>query len=566
MRILVADDQSYNRELLSYMLEDEGHEIIEAENGLQAQQLYQENSDISMILMDVNMPEMDGISATNAIRTMNDERFVAIIFVTALDDADVLGKCLEAGGDDFVPKPVNESVLIAKINAHKRSQTLYQNLRVANESLNYHKTMMDREHAIVERVFSRGMDRMKTDCDNVEKYTSPASMFDGDLVLVSPSPSGGVYVLVGDFTGHGLAASIGSLPVTEIFYSFAARQTSVSQIVSEINTRLCELLPTNMFFCACILYMNHAGKNVLVWAGGMNDIYSLRPGGNRLECLEGTHMPLGVLPPEEFDDRPTLFEVPSGTHLFVFTDGVNEAQNEAREEFGLDRLQELLLEGGGEGAIARVTDAVHKFTEGAEQTDDISMANITVAPVVHRSKETGEIVDVVEDLHSGKSFPWSFKMRLEGEELRNTSIVNQILDFVSSIQGIELHQDKIFTIVSELYSNALEHGVLGLESSIKSSPDGFDEYYRLRAEGLENIGTNFIDLHFEYIKGQPNKVKLVITDSGIGFDYVERARELESDEESHGRGINLLDSLCASLDYSNEGRTVTAEYELKRHV
>jgi len=563
MKILIVDDHAYNRDLLSFILEDEGYDCVEAENGKIACDLYRKDLEITLILMDINMPEMDGMEATKIIKSESEGRFVPVIFVTALDDAEVIASCLEAGGDDFVPKPVNENVLLAKIKAHVRSQTLYYRLSEANKSLMYHQQLVRREHAIVEHIFARGNKRSKTHCDNISSYTSPMSMFDGDMVLSGASPNGGVYLLIGDFTGHGLAAAIGSLPVTEVFFNLISHQASVSQIAVDVNKLLFELLPTNMFCCATIVQLDYTGTNLTVWSGGMNDILRVKPSVVGLEKIVSMHMPLGILESEEFDDSPRTIEVLPGEKIYIYTDGVNEASNSRGEEFGLERLENLILQ-GSEDVVSSVHMAVNDFHEGCGQSDDISIVEITGGRLVHRDRDTGGIVDVGADYHTAESFPWQLTMRLEKEDLSNTNIVNQILGFVSSIQGIELHQDKIFTIVSELYSNSLEHGVLGLDSSLKSTADGFELYYKERHSRLESLINGYINVDFAYLRGEPNQIRFDITDSGNGFDCDRIAKECESNDERHGRGLNLLNNLCSSLEYSNGGRTATAIYDLCR--
>lgn len=562
MKILIVDDHAYNRDLLRFILEDEGFECLEADDGRQACECYQSDTDINIILMDINMPGMDGITATRNIKGMDEERFVPVIFVTALDDSEVIARCLEAGGDDFVPKPVNENVLLAKIKAHSRSQNLYARLQTANQALRYHQQLIDREHALVEHIFKNGNERCKTHCDNIRTYTSPMSMFDGDMVISGPSPNGGVYLMIGDFTGHGLSAAMGSLPVTEMFFHLISVQASLSQIASELNARLYELLPTHMFCCATIAFVDYSGTSMSVWSGGMNDMFCRKPGADGLEQIAAMHMPLGVLAPAEFDDSPRLVTLTPGEKVYMYTDGVNEAVNPAGEEFGFERLKAILLAGGD--VVANVTAAVKSFHAGCEQSDDLSIVEFTGGELIHRSADSGEIVDVGADYHNAESFPWTLNMHLEAEDLRKTSIVNQILGFVASIQGIELHQDKIFTIVSELYSNALEHGVLKLSSSLKNSADGFEEYYMLREKRLAEISNDFIDVEFTYVRGEPNRVILVITDSGEGFNFDNIQRKCTADDDMHGRGLNLLCSLCSSLEFSNAGRTVTATYDLCR--
>ena len=508
------------------------------------------------------MPEMDGINATRQIKKHDSSRYVPVIFVTALDDFEMLAQCLAAGGDDFVPKPVNESVLLAKINAHARTRSLYKKLHEVNQTLSVHQQQIEREHSIVERVFEKSTNRVTSYCSCAKKYTSPASMFNGDLVLESPSPAGGVYHIVGDFTGHGLSASIGTLPVADIFYALAAKQASVSQIASEINYRLSGLLPSNMFFCAAITYLSPSGTELSIWSGGMNDILIApvdSPG--ELRYIQAEHMPLAVLPVEEFEDTPTLLTLTPGDKVYIYTDGVNEANNAGGEEFGLQRLQEIIRL-GGENVVAQITDAVHSFREGVEQSDDISLIELTAQPIAHFDSSTHQQVNVRELFFKAKSFPWRFSMRLENEDLSNAKIVDQIMNFFGTVQGVEIHRDKIFTILSELYSNALEHGVLGLDSSLKNSADGFEQYYKERESRLQSISGHAISIDFSYTKGSPDSLKLVMTDTGAGFDYEATMKPSSKDNDPHGRGVSLLRSLCSDIQYSDGGRTVTVHYQL----
>ncbi len=561
MKILIADDHAYNRELLSFILMDEGYECEFAENGVEAYNKFKEIEDLSVVLMDVNMPEMDGISATRKIKEEITDRLVTIIFVTSLDDADVLENCLEAGGDDFVPKPVNESILLAKLSAHKRTRDLYQTVQASNKTLEFHKNVMDREHQIVERIFERGSNRVKTQCTNVQAYSSPMSMFNGDVVITAPCPSGGVYWLLGDFTGHGLAASIGSLPVTEIFYRLSAESAGVGSIAKTLNRTLFDMLPDNMFCCAAIGRIEANGTTLGLWSGGLNDIIVVPKDPTKpLDKIPAQHMPLGILSPEEFDETPLLMEYQEGDRAYIFTDGINETTNANREEYGLDRIDAYLVK-RDKNAFKGLIEDVHNFAGSGEQSDDLSLLELNFGKLVHVDKESGEEVDVSENAYAASSFPWTFTMRLENEELRNTNIVDQLMAFVGGIHGINLHKEKIFTILSELYSNALEHGVLGLSSGLKQSASGFEEYYRLREEGLKNIENHYIDLSFSFHKGKQNRVLLEILDSGKGFDVdaVFKEKEQES-EDAFGRGLSLLSSLCSSLEYSEGGRKVTAEY------
>ena len=564
MKILVVDDQAYNRELLASVLEDNGHKVMFGINGEEACEAVEKHPDIDLILMDVVMPVMDGLEATRAIKSKLGEKILPILFVTALDNEDGLTACLEAGGDDFVPKPVSEGVLVSKIAAHQRSKLIYDKLAKANHELKYHRTMMDREHSIVDHIFTQVGKRNRTYCKNFEVYTSPNSLFNGDVVLASPSPSGGAYALVGDFTGHGLAAAMGTLPVSEIFHQNVINQASVSKIASDINQRLEHLLPSNMFFCAAIFEIDYLGQSLTLWMGGMNDLILIEKGEKKLSKVTSLHMPLGILSEEAFDDTPQLVDLKDFGRMYICTDGVIEAENKLQEPFGEERLEKVLLEKSS-NTVSELVDAVNAFAKNETLNDDVSIFEFRTGGMVHCSKENDEPVDIGKAYHSAQSVPWDLSISLEGKELNATSVVDQIMAFVSSIQGIELHQDKIFTIVSELYSNSLEHGVLGLDSSLKATADGFEEYYNLRQSRLEKLEDQFIHIQFKFLKGNPNSVELCIEDSGQGFDIDAVNERLRNDEDAHGRGLTLLASLCSELEYSNHGKTVRAVYELTRH-
>ncbi|WP_370978956.1 SpoIIE family protein phosphatase [Agaribacterium sp. ZY112] len=559
MKILVVDDHAYNRELLGFILEDHNYEAIYAENGKQALETVLSDTSIALVLMDVMMPVMDGIEATLEIKKHCEDRFLPVLFVTALDDEKNITNCLNAGGDDFVPKPVSESILVAKLQAHKRTKAIYDQVKKVNEELTYHRQLVDREHSIVEHIFENASKRLQTECDNLAIYTSPMSMFNGDLVLSSPSPSGGLYLLVGDFTGHGLAASIGTLPVTEIFFQLVKEQASVGYVATQMNQRLSMLLPCNMFFCAAIAELDHSGKNLTLWLGGMNDVLC-KKAGKSVHSISSRHMPLGILSDEEFDDSPELIEMQQGDRLYVYTDGVTEALNTYGEEYGQERLEAFIQSADGD-ALESIIASVYDFSAQGEQTDDVSIVELYSSELIHRDKGSGEIVEIGADYHSLDSIPWSLSLHLADEDLKRCDVVSQLMAVLSAIKGIEAHQDKVFTIVSELYNNALEHGVLGLDSSMKSDAEGFERYYKLRQEKLENLDGEYIDIRFAFIRAQPNRIELEIIDSGSGFDIEALQHRPGQEEQSHGRGVSLLQQLCSSIQYSSGGRQVNACYD-----
>jgi CheY-like chemotaxis protein len=117
LRVLLAEDNAVNRKLVTTLLERQGHETVVAEDGRQALTLFQNRQPFDLVLMDVQMPVMDGYEATAAIRAIESARGVRtpILALTANAMQGDRERCLAAGMDDHVSKPVQLSELLSKI-------------------------------------------------------------------------------------------------------------------------------------------------------------------------------------------------------------------------------------------------------------------------------------------------------------------------------------------------------------------------------------------------------------------------------------------------------------------
>ncbi len=113
-KILIADDESRMRKLLRDFLERDGYDVVEASDGKEAVEIFKKNKDISLIILDVMMPKMDGWEACRCIR---EESKVPIIMLTAKDTEDDELESFDSGADEFITKPVSPGVLTARIGA-----------------------------------------------------------------------------------------------------------------------------------------------------------------------------------------------------------------------------------------------------------------------------------------------------------------------------------------------------------------------------------------------------------------------------------------------------------------
>ncbi|VAX10994.1 Response regulator [hydrothermal vent metagenome] len=132
MKILIVDDTKTEQIILTSLLKKLGHKVICGENGTQAIALYQSHNP-DLILLDVIMPEMDGHEAARRIRSLSGD-WIPIIFLSGRVHAADIAAGIEAGGDDYLTKPVDHTVLTAKVHAMQRIAAMrHQLIKVTSE-------------------------------------------------------------------------------------------------------------------------------------------------------------------------------------------------------------------------------------------------------------------------------------------------------------------------------------------------------------------------------------------------------------------------------------------------
>lgn len=540
MRILVVDDESLNRFLLVHMLEEQGYtECYEAQSGHEALELAQRVSP-DLVLLDVIMPGMSGFDVAPKLKEMAGDNYLPIIFITSLDDKESLVKCLEVGGDDFVSKPFDKVILSAKIRAHRRIRTLSTRIEQQNTELRYYQQRVDREHAIVEHIFDNAIVNDPKALESFDCVLTPAETFNGDLFLCEVSPSGGMYFMLGDFTGHGLASAIGALPVTRAFQAMTAKGLSVSEIAATLNQSLLKLLPGGMFFASIIVEVSNNGHRLTVWNGGMPSMMLKGPDGRKVRQFNSKHMALGILEHHEFDSACDVFDTETGDQLLIYTDGLMEIADAEGKMLDEEGVSAWFYENRDVSADDLLAKAI-VYLDGEPAHDDMSIVIFTCQPLDH----------LVEDKPIS-AMPFSIQVDLERAQLQNDTAMQHILALVNSQEGLSWVRSNLFTVLTEMYNNALEHGVLKLDSEVKSSPEGFLEYYEQREAKLASLDEGQVSVSVSY-DPDDRTITIRVTDSGDGFDY--QHLESQADEAAFGRGILLLKELCRDVSFDNDGRT-----------
>lgn len=134
MKILLVEDSATLRYTMCSFIERAGHDAVVAESGEQALQLV-ERTAVDLVIMDVEMPGLDGFETTRLVREFFGERWVPIIFVTGMGDESSYQRGIEAGGDDYMIKPVSPVILKAKLRAFERIVGMQHQLQALNQEL-----------------------------------------------------------------------------------------------------------------------------------------------------------------------------------------------------------------------------------------------------------------------------------------------------------------------------------------------------------------------------------------------------------------------------------------------
>lgn len=556
MKILIADDNTTERIILSRVLENLDHQVIQAKDGTEAISLFNEHSP-SLVFLDVLMPGYDGYEVAEIIKKDLQRNWFPIIFLTSLTEASDLAKCIDAGGDDFVSKPINKIIIKAKIDAFERIINLYQTVEEQRERIQFHHEHLVQEQEAAKRVFNNIAHRGCLESTNINYHLSPMSIFNGDLMLAANRPMGGMRLLLADFTGHGLPAAIGALPTSEIFYGMTTKGFSIPDMMVEMNMRLFGVLPRGVFCCVVVVDIDARDETLTIWNAGAPDSYVLNRTNGSIEHVKSTHLPLGIQSPEKFEVICQGFEFGKEHKLIAVTDGIIEAEDAQNNLFGEGRLKECIEKNiDSDNICDQLMLEVEAFCGKKEQTDDLSLLEVVVPTNL---KE--EIVNPTK--RSKKSFTGTcdtaIKLKLRGRSLSSFDPIPLLMQTLLTCNELGQHRARIFTVLSELYNNALDHGVLDLNSEMKNDSEGFAKYYQKRAQGLDEIENGFVDISVDHLPTETGgKLVFELKDSGAGFDVEKLLKE--GVQNYSGRGLPLLISLCDTIDYLEEGARVKASY------
>ncbi|MDG1751682.1 MAG: SpoIIE family protein phosphatase [Thalassotalea sp.] len=561
---LVVDDSAMQCKVLSVLLKEEGYRVFTANDGARGVAMYIKYQP-DLVLMDINMPIMNGYEAARKIKSLSKENSLCpLIFITSMDTDQAFIESIDAGGDGILVRPFSPEVFKAKIKSIQRISDLYATIKELQR-----EQQADAE--LAEQLMADVIEARNYALDKIGLLKKPAALFSGDILLTALSPNGNVNALLGDFTGHGLRSSIGAIPLAETFRSMTKKGFSLIEIITQINKQLYHLLPADLFLAAGFVSVSSHDESAYIFNAGLPDTYIYGANGEIKHKIQSCHPPIGVLPNLIPEVSLTVINVLPDDRIILLSDGIVEAHNEAGEMYDFERFEETAKIGVIKQDVSNIVlKSVDEFCQGMPQQDDISLIDLpcggweqTFVFNPHHNVEVNELILSESDLLA--SATWRWELGLTGERLSRVNPVPMVMSQIQEIEGHAEHWQSLFTILTELFVNALDHGVLNLSSELKNSPEGFTEYFTERENRLKNLTSGFIDIQLAYYSlAQGGRLNIQIKDSGTGFNLeeVEKKKEQLKDGKIQlsGRGVEIVEQLCESLFYRENGTLVEASY------
>ncbi len=561
MKILIADRLPVDAQPLAEVALSLGHRPIMAVDGESALAAFQAETP-DLVFMDIGMPGLDGVTAVQKIRALAAGRWTPVIFYSASDRMQDIVGGLEAGGDDYLLKPASTPLLAAKINSYARQIALQGEVRGYAAELARWRADSEEQIRLGAHVMARLTDAAGLRDPMLRHFNLPAETFSGDLLCAARAPGDVLNVLLADAAGHGLAAALSAMPLTQAFYSMTAKGFPLPSIAEELNRKLKAILPADRFVAATLASVDVRNQTVEVWNGGNPDALFMNTRGDVPMRWSSRHPPLGILPEQLFSGvtETVVFHEPGD--LVLSSDGLTEAENRAGQRLGIDGvIRYLSCSHESDARFKCLHNGVAAHLEGQPARDDISGLMISV-PIDRRRQLR---FDTPRMISQSQFAEWRLALSYNAQELRYIDVVPAVLGLATQVQALKEHQGGLFLVLSELFNNALDHGLLGLDSVTKSWIGGFELYLQQRAERLGKLEQGRIDLSFLLHQDEARAVlDITLQDSGPGFDYSrnlpDQGELSEANEQVYGRGIALVKSLCDQVVFSGTGNKVWCRY------
>ena len=379
IKILSVDDEAplelLMKQYFRRKIRNGEYEFYFAHNGLEALAILYNNPDIEIILSDINMPEMDGLTLLAKVNEMRNPA-LRVIMVSAYGDMKNIRQAMNNGAFDFATKPIDMDDLsvtiekaIEQIRFVHESQKAHTQLESLKKDLT---TARDIQQYILPQVFPP----FPEESDKMDVYASMEAAKDigGDFYDFFRIDDERFAFVIADVCGKGIPAALFMAVSRTMIRSKGSQCDKAGECLTESNRLLASYSVDCMFLTVFYAIYNANTGFITYCNAGHNPPHLLRANGTIEELPMACNMIVGAF--DDIEYKEDTLQLEHGDTLVMFTDGVTEAMNGAEQEFGVERLDNILSGMAGKGSqqiVEAVKAGVSDFVDDAEQSDDITM-------------------------------------------------------------------------------------------------------------------------------------------------------------------------------------------------
>jgi phosphoserine phosphatase RsbU/P len=376
-RILLVEDSSTMRRMLSTMLREDGFEVETANDGLQGLAKARLEPRPELILTDYEMPELDGAGLCQAVKADKELRAIPVLMLTTLSEAQNKIAGLTAGADDYIEKPKGQDdfrVLCARIHAHLRIADLHGELAERNRLLEAAHKKFTFELELARKVQlalmprppkPRGMLRLAV------RY-SPANQLGGDVYDIYRLDNNRLGILVADVSGHGVNSAMLSGMVKALAAPLSLAVLEPGELLAGLDVAGEQYFPEG-YFCTGFYVIADEETGLVRYAGvGHPPAIIVGPNGSRMLPSNPGMLGIGMVD----GTAAATDRIGPGESMVIYTDGLTDAMDPSDTLFGEERLRTVLQSHYGADPteiLEQVERALDKHTSPGRAADDINI-------------------------------------------------------------------------------------------------------------------------------------------------------------------------------------------------
>ena len=370
-KILVVDDEPDLEPLMLQRMRRHirrgEYQFVFARDGIEALERLAEDKEIDMVVSDINMPRMDGLTLLDQIQDVSPE--IRAIIISAYGDMENIRTAMNRGAFDFVTKPLDFQDLRLTI------QRTLQHLEEWREALQSRDKLvaLQNELDVANNIQQSVLPTSFPEHTDYEIYGSmqPARNVGGDFFDVQILRNDKIGLAIADVSDKGMPAALFMMSSRMLLKGAGQRFEHPGEALEEVNNLL-DAENEAAMFVTLFYAIYHADTSQLIYAnGGHNEPIVVHPNGDVTVIPPTGGTALGILPGIPY--RENSIKLESGDTVILYTDGITEAFNSAGELFGLDKLCEIFRDrqpSDAREASAIIFDEVNKFAGDEPQSDD----------------------------------------------------------------------------------------------------------------------------------------------------------------------------------------------------